>query len=486
MAEEIKTDMNGEPAGAPDPETNPVMPETGAAGTDPFTETTPDADTTAPDTPAESEEPDIAFKTQFEQADDAAQANFYDGNDAAAFLKDQQAQAERRAKRVEKKLDDSNKRLRNILIAVGAVAAVALIAIIILVAAGTKKPVIETPPEPQIQIVRPDAVGMKKAGENAPALSDPGELSLALSDVQYQPEDPAYLNYFARIPSALQLYHGLGNFRDLNKFQADAATYAAMIRSELMEPLKLFHDIRYTDYKTPNHEGAEFIGSNYSILSGTDYYQTHNYEMLIDSDGCQDVTYSYTFNLKNTARIEEYDFTEYLTCLRVLTGYDITNSDVLYLIRVSMNNFNTNGSSKVQVISADNDNDYILVEQNEATGNPGAFNFLITARKTMKDINPPEFSTNPDLRHDAPEITAPVDQNPSPVEIHPDGTQTTQNPVADPVMPGAASGEPVADANTDANANAQQAGGNMAAAPGSNTGELQTPDAAQAQPAAQQ
>ena len=90
MAEELNKNMNGEPAGAPDPETNPVMPETGNAGTNPFTETTVDA-TAAPDTPAESEEPDIAFKTQFEQADDAAQANFYDGNDAAAFLKDQQA-----------------------------------------------------------------------------------------------------------------------------------------------------------------------------------------------------------------------------------------------------------------------------------------------------------------------------------------------------------------------------------------------------------
>lgn len=476
MSEELNKAMTGEPAGAPEDEINkasdvnpemaePDIPDT-APGEDPDANAAPDPD--------DSKEPEIAFKTQFEQADDAAQKHFYDGNEATAFLKDQQKQAERRAQRVEKKLDDSNKRLKYILYIVGGVAAAALIAIAILLAVASKKPAPAAPPEPEIQIVRPDAVGMKKADENTPALADPGELSLALSDVQYQPEDPAYLNYFAQIPSALQLYHGLGNFRDLNKFQADAATYAALIRAELMEPLKLFHDIRYTDYKTPNHEGPEFIGSNYGILSGTDYYQTHNYEMLVDSDGCQDVTYSYTFNLKNTARIEEYDFTEYLTCLRVLTGYDITNSDVLYLIRVSMNNFTQNGASRVQVISTDNANDYILFEQVEATGDPGTYNFLITARKTMENINTPDFNNG---TYDMPEIEAPVDQNPSPVEIRPDGTQVTQDPAAQPMLPDAMANTAV---NPDANANNAAANpgmtGNMAEAPGSSAGQLQTPD----------
>ena len=365
-------------------QTPPVI--TGNAGNDPF------VPETQPQPAAQDTQP--GYQTRYEKEDVAGQQQVqYDGDSAANVQKEWQERNKKNFEALDEKFNLDNKKLKLILYGMLGVVAVVIIAIIIILAVSSRPkeiPVEAPPPEPEIQIVKPDAVGVKKA-DGTLELADPGELNIGLSTPMYEPESPGLLSYFADIPCAVQLYHDLGAFNDLNKFQATASTYSALIRANLMEPLNLFHDMRYTDYQDQNHPEPEYIGTNYAILSGVDYYQTHNYELLMDSDGCQNVTYSYTFNLKNSSRIEEYDFTDYLDCLRVLTGYDLTNNDILYLIRVSMNNYNQNGQSTVQAISNDDPRDYIMFEQSPGA-EAGSYNFVITCRKTMNTINAPDFS----------------------------------------------------------------------------------------------
>lgn len=372
----------------------------GAPDVDPFA---PDADSSEPSDA--SEQPGVGFTTQF----DAYQAEQQAYQDAAGEAFNPEAayrdQANETFKRMDEKFNESNAKLKKILFTtIGIAAAGILIILAILAISAIKSNLPEKEPEVQtvLQTILPEAAGMKISEEKL-QMADPGELSLTLGGNPYMSDETGYLGYTTSIPSLLFLYHGLGKTDNLNQFQANASTYAALIKAELLEHLNIFSNIQYVDYKLQNHPEPEYIGTNYSILSGQDYYDAHNYELLMDSDGCQTVTYSYTFDLSNMTAIETCDFSDYITCLQVLTGYDITNNDVLYLLRVSMNNYQNNGASIVQVVSENNPEDYIMLEQFEGP-EPGTYTFVITGCRNLGNIRTPDFSDENRELLDIPQI----------------------------------------------------------------------------------